>query len=91
MKTIIGSNPTLSAQTKLNGCLEKINLILILTPVSPLAQIQAQIVRPAQTPHISFAPSQVSVFIRTSSVMVILNAKRGKTRTCPIRSAMKII
>ena len=70
----------MSAQTKLNGCLEKINLILILTPVSRLAPSLALIVRPAPTPHTSNAKSQVSVFIQTSSVTAILNALQGKMK-----------
>ena len=86
MKTILKSNLNSSAQIKLNGCPEKVSHTPILTPVSPLAQIQAQTVRPAHTRHISSA-SQVSVFILTSSVMVILNALKGKMKI--YQSAMK--
>ena len=80
MKTILGANPTLSAQTKLNGCPEKIKDSQTLTSVSPPAQIQAQTVRPALTLPISAAPSQVSVFILTSSVTGILSVFWEKMR-----------
>ena len=84
MKTILMSDLNPSAQINLNGCPENLSHFQTLTPVSPLALSQAQTVRPAQTPHISSA-SQVSVFILTSSVMVILNVQGEKMRTCPIQ------
>ena len=87
IKTMVSDNGS-SAQINLNGFPKKVRDSQILTPVSPPALTQAQIVRPAPTPYTSSA-SQVSVFIRTSSVMVILSAKRGKTRTYHYRIAVK--
>ena len=77
-----------SAQINLNGFPKKVRDSQILTPVSPPALTQAQIVRPAPTPYTSSA-SQVSVFILTSSVMVILNVQGEKMSTCPILSVVQ--
>ena len=84
MTTILKSSiyPSAQAQINLSGYPEKISPIPTLTPVSPAAQIQAQTVRPAQTPHTSNAPSQVSVFIQTLSVTVILIVNQEKMRNC---------
>ena len=69
-----------SAQINLNGCLEKISHSQTPTPVSPLALSKDQNVWPAQIRHTSSAPSQVSVFIQTSSVTAILNALKEKMK-----------
>ena len=74
-------NPSSSAQTKLNGCLNRIHHSLTLTLVRHLAQTQALAVSPAPTLIIFYAPSLVNVSILIWSVMVILSVQRVKMRT----------
>ena len=82
MKTTLRSNLSSSAQTKINGCLYKMSLTQTLIRVSPLAPSLAQTVWPVQTPPISPAPSQVSVFILNLSVMVTLSVEGARMRNC---------
>ena len=86
-ESILPSNLTSSAQTKLNGCLIRIYLTQTRTHVSPPAPSQAQIVSHVPTHHISPAPSQGSVSILTLDVTATLSVKREKMRNC--QCAMK--
>ena len=68
------------APTKPNGCLLRIQQSQIHTFASHPAPFRALTASPAPTLHTSSAPSQVSVFIQTSSVTAIPSAQRERMR-----------
>ena len=73
-------NPSLSAQTKLNGCLSSQDQNQILTDVKDLVQVQDLTVSPAPTQNILIAPLLTNVSILTCSVTVILSVQTERTR-----------
>ena len=74
-------NPSLSAQTKLNGCLNNQDQNQILTDVNDLVQNQDLTVSPAPTRSIIIAPLLTNASILTWCVTIILSVQGERTRT----------